>query len=76
MLINDIITKKVIMCDYLDHKDYTKTLVVHYTESPNERRCKVYNCNEFEEVEDEEHYMYITDKYLFVCKQENKEWCK
>ena len=86
MLIKDIITKKLIMCDFLDYKDYnSQTFVISFTNKETFGNVEEYSYKSnhtefgqenFEIVEDEEHYMYVTDKYLFICKHEDKVWCK
>ena len=82
MLIDDILTKQIIKCTYLDHKNYNfQTFVIsfeRYDRTYGQIETYTYksNSSEFEIVEDDEYYMYVTDKYLFICKQEDKEWNK
>lgn len=77
MNIRDLVDKEIIYCKYLDHKNYNfKLFEIDFERVISFGKMETITSKCFEELDDEEFYMYITDYKIFICEQENKEWCK
>jgi TnpA family transposase len=77
MNIRDLVDKEIIYCKYLDHKNYNfKLFEINFEKFISFGKQGIITSKYFEQLDDEEFYMYITDYKIFICEQENKELLK